>query len=139
MADLNQIAESLSQLTVMQAAELVKMLETKWGVSAAAPVAMAAAPAAGGGVMSVAEELNEAQRVANGLPPLLKEYSEKLGEMSTHDRELQDRSFELKASRPPGPTAVTSPWEGFSFAVSGMMMPPAVFSSASMRLTTTRS
>src|SRR2546430_3139479 len=49
MADLNQIAESLSQLTVMQAAELVKMLETKWGVSAAAPVAMAAAPAAGGG------------------------------------------------------------------------------------------
>jgi large subunit ribosomal protein L7/L12 len=47
MADLNQIAESLSTLTVMQAAELVKMLETKWGVSAAAPVA--AAPAAGGG------------------------------------------------------------------------------------------
>jgi large subunit ribosomal protein L7/L12 len=49
MADLNQIADSLSQLTVLQAAELVKMLETKWGVSAAAPVAMAAAPAAGGG------------------------------------------------------------------------------------------
>jgi large subunit ribosomal protein L7/L12 len=49
MADLNQIADSLSQLTVMQAAELVKMLEQKWGVSAAAPVAMAAAPAAGGG------------------------------------------------------------------------------------------
>jgi large subunit ribosomal protein L7/L12 len=48
MADLNQIAESLSQLTVLQAAELVKMLEQKWGVSAAAPVAMAAAPAAGG-------------------------------------------------------------------------------------------
>jgi large subunit ribosomal protein L7/L12 len=46
MADLNQIAESLSTLTVMQAAELVKMLETKWGVSAAAPVA-AAGPAAG--------------------------------------------------------------------------------------------
>src|SRR5207237_582390 len=49
MADLNQIAESLSSLTVMQAAELVKMLEEKWGVSAAAPVAAAAAPAAGGG------------------------------------------------------------------------------------------
>ena len=46
MADLNQIAESLSSLTVMQAAELVKMLETKWGVSAAAPVAVAAAAAA---------------------------------------------------------------------------------------------
>ena len=36
-------------------------------------------------------------------------------------------------------TATTSPWEGFSLALSGMMMPPAVFSSASMRLTTTRS
>jgi large subunit ribosomal protein L7/L12 len=46
MADLNAIAESLSSLTVLQAAELVKMLETKWGVSAAAPVAVAAAPAA---------------------------------------------------------------------------------------------
>jgi large subunit ribosomal protein L7/L12 len=48
MADLNTIAEELSSLTVMQAAELVKMLEQKWGVSAAAPVAAAAAaPAAG--------------------------------------------------------------------------------------------
>jgi len=48
MADLTQIAETLSGLTVMQAAELVKMLEQKWGVSAAAPVAAAAAaPAAG--------------------------------------------------------------------------------------------
>src|SRR4029077_5181871 len=46
--DLNQIAEELSSLTVMQAAELVKMLEQKWGVSAAAPVAVAAGPAAGG-------------------------------------------------------------------------------------------
>jgi large subunit ribosomal protein L7/L12 len=60
MADLNQIAESLSTLTVMQAAELVKMLETKWGVSAAAPVA-AAAPAAGGGAAAAkpAEEKTE--------------------------------------------------------------------------------
>src|ERR1700716_3304862 len=48
MADLNSIAEELSSLTVMQAAELVKMLEQKWGVSAAAPVAVAAGPAAGG-------------------------------------------------------------------------------------------
>jgi large subunit ribosomal protein L7/L12 len=46
MADLNAIAESLSSLTVLQAAELVKMLETKWGVSAAAPVAVAAAAGA---------------------------------------------------------------------------------------------
>ena len=61
MADLNQIAESLSSLTVMQAAELVKMLEEKWGVSAAAPVAAAAAPAAGGGaaVAKPAEEKTE--------------------------------------------------------------------------------
>jgi large subunit ribosomal protein L7/L12 len=49
MGDLNQIVDSLSQLTVMQAAELVKMLEQTWGVSAAATMAMAAAPAAGGG------------------------------------------------------------------------------------------
>ena len=47
MADLTAIADQLSGLTVMQAAELVKMLEEKWGVSAAAPVAMAAGPAAG--------------------------------------------------------------------------------------------
>jgi len=46
MADLQAIAENLSSLTVMEAAELVKMLEDKWGVSAAAPVAMAAAVAA---------------------------------------------------------------------------------------------
>ena len=43
MADLNEIAESLSSLTVMEAAELATMLEEKWGVSAAAPVAVAAA------------------------------------------------------------------------------------------------
>ncbi len=45
MADLNTIADSLSSLTVMEAAELAKLLEEKWGVSAAAPVAMAAAAA----------------------------------------------------------------------------------------------
>ena len=46
MADLDTIAENLSSLTVMEAAELVKMLEEKWGVSAAAPVAIAANAAA---------------------------------------------------------------------------------------------
>ena len=46
MADLNVIVESLSSLTLLEAAELVKQLETKWGVSAAAPVAAAAAGAA---------------------------------------------------------------------------------------------
>jgi large subunit ribosomal protein L7/L12 len=46
MADLSKIVEDLSQLTVLEAAELSKMLEEKWGVSAAAPVAVAAAGAA---------------------------------------------------------------------------------------------
>ncbi len=49
MADMNAIVEQLSGLTVLEVAGLVKQLEEKWGVSAAAPVAMAAAPAAGGG------------------------------------------------------------------------------------------
>ena len=48
MADLDKIVEDLSSLTVLEAAELSKLLEEKWGVSAAAPVAMAAAPASGG-------------------------------------------------------------------------------------------
>ena len=50
MADLGTLVEELSKLTVIEAADLVKQLETKWGVSAAAPVAVAAAgaPAAGG-------------------------------------------------------------------------------------------
>jgi large subunit ribosomal protein L7/L12 len=62
MADLNTIADELSSLTVMQAAELVKMLEEKWGVSAAAPVAVAAGPAAGaagGAAAKPAEEKTE--------------------------------------------------------------------------------
>ena len=58
MADLNTIADQLSSLTVMQAAELVKMLETKWGVSAAAPVAVAG-PAAGGGAAAAAKPVEE--------------------------------------------------------------------------------
>ncbi len=49
MADLEKIVDDLSNLTVMEAAELSKMLEEKWGVSAAAPVAVAAAGGAGGG------------------------------------------------------------------------------------------
>ena len=57
MADLNQIADNLSSLTLLEAAELVKMLEDKWGVSAAAPVAVAAV-AAGGGA-AAAEEKTE--------------------------------------------------------------------------------
>ena len=59
MADLTQIADELSSLTVMQAAELVKMLEQKWGVSAAAPVAVAAGPAAGAAAASAAKPAEE--------------------------------------------------------------------------------
>ena len=58
MADLNKIVDDLSSLTVLEAAELSKMLEEKWGVSAAAPVAVAAAPTAGGGE-AAAEEKTE--------------------------------------------------------------------------------
>jgi large subunit ribosomal protein L7/L12 len=59
MADLQQIADNLSALSIMEAAELVKMLETKWGVSAAAPVAVAAAPGAAAGGAAKAEEKTE--------------------------------------------------------------------------------
>ena len=55
MADLNKIVDDLSSLTVLEAAELSKLLEEKWGVSAAAPVAVAAAAGAAGGE-SAAEE-----------------------------------------------------------------------------------
>ena len=48
MADLNKIVDDLSSLTVLEAAELSKLLEEKWGVSAAAPVAVAAAPGVAG-------------------------------------------------------------------------------------------
>ena len=58
MADLNTIAEELSSLTVMEAAELASLLEEKWGVSAAAPVAVAAGGAAAGGE-APAEEKTE--------------------------------------------------------------------------------
>ena len=56
MADIEAIAENLSELTVMEAANLVKMLEEKWGVSAAAPVAVAVA---GAGPAEAAEEQTE--------------------------------------------------------------------------------
>ena len=56
MADLQKIADELSGLTVMEAAELSKMLEEQWGVSAAAPVAVAAAGGAGADAGGAAEE-----------------------------------------------------------------------------------
>jgi large subunit ribosomal protein L7/L12 len=59
MADLNAIADQLSSLTVMEAADLAKLLEEKWGVSAAAPVAMAMPGAAPGAAAAPVEEKTE--------------------------------------------------------------------------------
>ena len=59
MADLAKIVDDLSSLTVLEAAELAKMLEEKWGVSAAAAVAVAAAPGAGGAAAAPVEEQTE--------------------------------------------------------------------------------
>src|SRR5689334_4909095 len=59
MADLQKIVNDLSSLTVLEAAELAKLLEEKWGVSAAAAVAVAAGPAAAGPGAAPAEEKTE--------------------------------------------------------------------------------
>jgi large subunit ribosomal protein L7/L12 len=59
MADLQKIVDELSGLTVLEAADLAKMLEEKWGVSAAAAVAVAAGPAGAGGGAAAAEEKTE--------------------------------------------------------------------------------
>ena len=112
MADLNKIVDELSTLTVMEAAELSKLLEEKWGVSAAAPVAVAAAGAApaaeageekdsfdvvlaasGDQKINVMKEvraitglgLKEAKDMVEGAPKTLKEgvKKEEAGEMKT--------------------------------------------------------
>jgi large subunit ribosomal protein L7/L12 len=64
MADLNSIVDQLSALTVLEAAELAKMLEEKWGVSAAAAVAVAAGP--GAAAAPAAEEKTEFDVVLTG-------------------------------------------------------------------------
>jgi len=56
MSDLNKLVEDLSTLTILEAAELVKKLEEKWGVSAAAPMAMAAMPSSAGAAAAEAVE-----------------------------------------------------------------------------------
>lgn len=56
MADLEKIVDELSNLSVLEASELSKLLEEKWGVSAAAPVAVAAAPAGGAGEAAAEEQ-----------------------------------------------------------------------------------
>src|SRR5690606_5665474 len=65
MADIAKLVEDLSQLTVMEAAELAKALEEAWGVSAAAAVAVAAPPA-GGGDAAAAEEKTEFDVILTG-------------------------------------------------------------------------
>jgi large subunit ribosomal protein L7/L12 len=59
MADLQKIVDDLSSLTVLEASELAKLLEEKWGVSAAAAVAVAAGPAGGGAAAAPVEEKTE--------------------------------------------------------------------------------
>ncbi len=69
MADMEKIVEQLSALSVLEAAELVKMLEEKWGVSAAAPVAMAAAGPVAAAAEEEAEEKTEFDVVIKGAGP----------------------------------------------------------------------
>ncbi len=68
MANIEKLAEDLSKLTVLEAAELTKLLEEQWGVSAAAPVAIAAAPGAGE-AGDVAEEKTEYDVILTDLGP----------------------------------------------------------------------
>ncbi len=69
MADIEKLAEQLSELTVLEAAELTKLLEEKWGVSAAAPVAVSAAPAAAGAAADVDDEKTEFDVILKELGP----------------------------------------------------------------------
>ena len=68
MADIATIVETLSQLTVIEAADLVKKLETAWGVSAAAPVAAAAAPGAAAGAAPAAEAQTTFEVILTAFP-----------------------------------------------------------------------
>ena len=106
MADLAKLVDELSALTVLEAAELSKMLEEKWGVSAAAPVAVAAAPAAGGDKkINVIKEvrtitglgLKEAKDLVEGAPKTLKEgVSKDEAEKIKKTLEEQGASVEIK-------------------------------------------
>ena len=66
MADLNALVDQLSELTVLEAAELSKLLEEKWGVSAAAAVAVAGPAAGGGAAAPAAEEQTEFDVILTG-------------------------------------------------------------------------
>jgi large subunit ribosomal protein L7/L12 len=69
MADLEKIVEQLSELTLLEASELTKMLEEKWGVSAAAPVAMGMMAAPGAAAEAAAEEKDEFDVVIKEIGP----------------------------------------------------------------------
>jgi large subunit ribosomal protein L7/L12 len=69
MANLEKLVEELSQLTVLEAAELTKMLEEKWGVSAAAPVAVAAAAGPAAAAAEAAEEQTEFDVILKDVGP----------------------------------------------------------------------
>jgi large subunit ribosomal protein L7/L12 len=69
MADLEKLVEDLSSLNLMEAAELAKMLEEKWGVSAAAPMAMGMMPMAGGEAAAEEEEQTEFDVVLKEIGP----------------------------------------------------------------------
>jgi len=69
MADLNALVDQLSTLTVLEAAQLTKLLEEKWGVSAAAPVAMMAMPMAGAAAAAPVEEKTEFTVVLKDVGP----------------------------------------------------------------------
>src|SRR3970282_1605294 len=69
MADLAKLVEKLGKMTVREAAELTKMLEEAWGVSAAAPMAMAAMPAGGGAAAEAVEEKTEFDVILKDVGP----------------------------------------------------------------------
>jgi len=69
MADINKLKDELSKLTVLEAAELVEMLEEEWGVSAAAPVAVAAAVGVGGEAAGADDEKSEYDVVIKDVGP----------------------------------------------------------------------
>ena len=109
MADLNKIVDDLSSLTVLEAAELSKLLEEKWGVSAAAPVAAVAAPGSGGGEAAAEEKtefavskevrtitalgLKEAKDLVEGAPKPLKQG------VSKADAEEMKKSLEAAGAK----------------------------------------
>ena len=102
MADLNKLMDELSELSVLEAAELVKMLEEKWGVSAAAPVAVAAA-----GPVAVAAEPEEEK---TEFDVIIKETGPKKIEVIKAIRQLT--SLGLKEAKEMAETADTKIMEG---------------------------